>query len=580
MRKLASLAVLALLSACATVTERRAAPVEVKIIAFNDFHGALEPPKWAINATAPDGSAVRVPAGGAAYLASAVARLKADNPNNVVVAAGDLISASPFVSSQFLDEPTILAMNLIGLDLNAVGNHEFDRGPDELLRMQKGGCARHTNREPCRLDKEFPGARFSFLAANVRKPDGSTLLPATSIRSFGRGRSAVRVGFIGLTLKDTPTLVVPSSVAGLSFEEEAGTINALVPKLRADGADAIVVLIHQGLYTKTGYNDKSCGGVSGDLLPILAKLDPSIDVVVSGHTHSAYVCDHGTIDPSRPFLVTSTGRSGTVLTDIRLAIDPVAGRVVSKQADNLIVQGEAFTNPSGTVPLNAAFPSYPAEPRVQALVSRYVAAAKPIAERVVGRMSGEALRTTTLSGESVLGNLIADVQRKATGADIGFMNSAGLRADLVPGADGSVRYGQLYAVQPFGNVVQVKGLTGSQIRAVLEQQFASGANTVERPMMLLVSEGFSYSYDLRRPQGQRILDMLLNGAPIADDRLYRVAVSNFLATGGDNFTVFREGTEIAPNGPEDIDAFEAYVTAAGTLAPPLANRIRRLDAQP
>ena len=582
MRRWLAIAALMTVSACATPRGASPAPktVDVSIIGLNDFHGALEPPKWAIQASAADGSPVRVPAGGAAYLASAVARLKAANPHHVVVSAGDLISASPFVSSQFLDEPTILAMNLIGLDLNAVGNHEFDRGPDELLRMQKGGCAKHTNRQPCRLDADFPGARFGFLAANVRKTDGTTLLPATALKTFGRGRSAVRVGFIGLTLKDTPTLVVPSAVEGLSFVEEAETINALVPKLRADGADAIVVLIHQGLYTKVGYNDKSCGGVSGDLLPILARLDPAVDVVVSGHTHTAYVCDHRTIDPRRPFLVTSAGRSGTVLTDIRLSIDPVAGRVVAKQADNLIVQGEAFTNASGTVPLNPGFPVYPAEPQVQALVSRYVAAAKPIADRVVGRMRGEALRATTPSGESVLGNLIADVQRKATGAEVGFMNSAGLRADLVPGPDGSVTYGQLYAVQPFGNVIQVKGLTGRQLRAVLEQQFASGTNSVERPMMLLVSDGFSYAYDLRRPAGERILDMRLNGAPIDEQRIYRVAVSNFLATGGDNFTAFRDGSDIALNGPEDVDALEAYVAAAGTMVSPAADRIRRLDAQP
>ena len=577
MRNVFGIAGLTLATACATVDKPSAAPVEVSVIALNDFHGALEPPKWAVTVPGPDGTQIRVPAGGAAYLASAVQQLRAANPNNVVVSAGDLISASPFVSSQFLDEPTILAMNLMGLDLNAVGNHEFDRGPDELLRMQKGGCAKFTNRQPCRLDADFPGARFGFLAANVRKADGATLLPATSIRTFGKGRTSVRVGFVGLTLRDTPTLVVPSSVAGLTFDDEAATINALVPKLRADGADAIVVLIHQGLYTKVGYNDKSCGGVSGDLLPILARLDPAIDLVVSGHTHTAYICDHATIDASRPFLVTSAGRSGTILTDVRLTIDPASKRVVAKHADNLIVQSEAFSNASGPVPLNPSFTTYPAEPRVEALVSRYVAAAKPIAERVVGRLSGEALRAATPSGESVLGNLIADVQREATGAEIGFMNSAGLRADLVPGADGSITYGQLYAVQPFGNVIQVKGMTGRQLRAVLEQQFASGTNSVERPMMLLVSEGFTYSYDLRRPQGQRVLDMQLNGAPIDEARIYRVAVSNFLATGGDNFTAFRDGTDIAASGPEDVDAFEAYVAAAATVTPPPANRIRRID---
>jgi 5'-nucleotidase len=581
MRKLALLLMTLALSACATLqsARRNDLPVEVKIIAFNDFHGALEPPKLSIAAPGPGGETVRAPAGGAAYFASAVAELKQKNLNHIVVSAGDLISASPFVSSQFLDEPTILAMNLIGLDLNAVGNHEFDRGPDELLRMQKGGCAKYTSRQPCRVDPDFPGARFGFLAANVRKRDGTTLFPATAIRRFGSGRNAVKIGFIGLTLKETSTLVIPASVAGLSFDDEAASINALVPRLRAEGADAIVVLIHQGLSTKVGYDDKSCGGVDGDLLPILARLDPAVDLVVSGHTHNAYICDYGTIDPARPFLVTSASKSGTLLTDITLAIDPSAGRVTSKRADNLIVQGEAFTASSGPVPVTALARSYPREPRVQALVDRYVAAAKPIASRVVGRLTGPALRDSEPSGESILGDLVADVQRSATGAEIAFMNRYGLRADLVPDASGRVTYGQLYSVLPFANVLQVKGLTGRQIRAVLEQQFASGSNTAAKPNILLPSKGFSYSYDLTRPQGERVMDMRLNGAPIEDDRIYRVGISNFLATGGDNFTVFRDGRDLA-GGPEDVDAFEAYFAAAGTVTPPQADRIKRLDQLP
>lgn len=573
---------LSALSACATVprAHQAAAPVEVKIIAFNDFHGALEPPKLTVPATAADGSAVKVPAGGAAYFASAVAKLRAENPNNITVSAGDLISASPFVSSQFLDEPTILAMNLIGLDLNAVGNHEFDRGPDELLRMQEGGCAKHTNRQPCRVDANFPGARFRFLAANVKRPDGSTLFPATAVRNFGSGRAQVKIGFIGLTLRTTPTLVVPASVAGLTFADEADTINAQVPKLRAQGADAIVVLIHQGLSTKVQYNDKSCGGVSGDLLPILDKLDPSVDLVVSGHTHNAYLCDFRTMDPARPFLVTSAGRSGMLLTDIRLAIDPATHKVVSRSADNLIVQGEGFTASSGSTPVVSSLPTYPKNARVQALVDRYVAAAAPLSSRVVGRLSGEATRAQNTSGESVLGDLVADSQQRATGADLAFMNQFGLRTELVPGEGGVVTYGQLYAVTPFGNVLQLKGLTGRQLRAVLEQQFASGSNTAAKPNMLLPSRGFSYSYDLNKPAGQRISEMRLNGAPIEDDRVYRVSVSNFLATGGDNFTVFREGTDLPGRSIEDIDAFEALFRGDGVVPVPEANRFKRLDAPP
>src|SRR3712207_2250938 len=254
----AAAAALIALSGCAAPLAKRAGsePVAVKIIAFNDFHGNLEPPQRSVETPAPGPGALRVPAGGAAYLASAVDALRAKNPNNAVVSAGDLIGGSPLTSSLFLDEPTVLAMNLIGLDFNAAGNHEFDRGRAELLRMQNGGCAKNTfSHEPCRLDSEFPGAGFGFLAGNTLTETGQPLLPAYRIKTFGEGAATVRVAFIGLTLKRTASLVTPAGIRGLTFADEADTVNALVPRLKAEGAEAIVVLIHQGGETGGGYND-------------------------------------------------------------------------------------------------------------------------------------------------------------------------------------------------------------------------------------------------------------------------------------------------------------------------------------
>ncbi len=584
MRLKLAIAILLALAGCAAprAAGGGAGPVEIKIIAFNDFHGALEPPRLAVPATAPDGSAVRVPAGGAAYFASAVRRLREQNPNHAVVSAGDLISASPLVSAQFLDEPTILAMNLIGLDFNALGNHEFDRGRAELLRMQNGGCAQHTQRTPCRVDADFPGARFRFLAANVVIESGATLFPAYGIRRFGSGANEVRVAVIGLPLAEAATLVTPAGVAGLRFGDEADAINALIPRLRAEGADAIVVVIHQGVSTEVGYNDHSCRGMDGELMPILARLDPAVDLVVSGHTHNAYVCDYGRIDPARPFLVTSAGRSGTLLTDITLTIDPARGRVLERRADNLIVQGEGFTGSAGPVPVSPLYPRFERDPAVAALVERYAAAAAPLANRVVGRLSAPALRETAASGESVLGNLIADAHLAATsepangGARIAFTNQTSVRADIVPAADGAVTFGQLFTAQPFGNNLIVKSMTGRQLRAVLEQQFDSGTNNVTRPIMLLPSRGLTYSYDLTRPPGQRILELRLAGEPIRDEAVYRVTMNSFLATGGDNFTVFRDGTDPL-GGPLDVEALERYIAAANPLTPPEANRITRLS---
>ncbi|HYD14382.1 MAG TPA: bifunctional metallophosphatase/5'-nucleotidase [Allosphingosinicella sp.] len=575
-------AVLAL-AGCATAPRTGPAQtVPVRIIAFNDFHGQIEPPRRTVPYVAPDGRQVPVPAGGAAWFASAVQSLRAGHPNNVTVSAGDLISASPLISAGFLDEPTILAMNLIGLDFNAVGNHEFDRGREELLRMQNGGCARHTNREPCGLDRDFPGARFGFLAANVRTRDGGTVLPSHGLRRFGSGRTQVTVGFIGLTTRNTATLVTPAGVAGLTFADEAESINALVPQLRAGGADAIVVVIHEGVETDVPYDDRSCRGMRGDLMEILARLDPSIDVVVSGHTHNAYICDYGAVDPARPFLVTSAGRGGVLLTTIDLAIDPVAGRVVSRQANFTIVQSAPYRAGGNEVAQTDIVPRFAPDPAVAALVQRYAVAIAPVAGRVVGRLTGPASRERVESGESVLGDLIADAHLAATsapeagGAQIAFTNQTSVRADVIPAPDGSVTFGQLFTAQPFGNNLVVKSFTGRELRAILEQQWASGTNTLTSPIMLTPSRGLTYSYDLRRPEGQRILDLRLNGQPVGDDTSYRIAFNSFLASGGDNFTLFRGGRDMV-GGPLDIDAIERYIAAGSPLTPPAADRIRRLS---
>ncbi len=555
-----------------------AAPVELTLIAINDFHGNLEPPQRAIALPAQGAEPeVRVPAGGAAYLAGAVNAIRARSRNHLVVSAGDLIGASPLVSSLFLDEPTIAAMDLIGLDFNAVGNHEFDRGRAELLRLAHGGCEKHTRREPCALDPAFGGADFDFLAANVLTEGGDTLFPAYAIRSFGAGKDRVDVAVIGMTTVDTPSLVTPAGVAGLRFQHEADTVNALIPRLKAEGADAVVVLIHQGLDTAKGYGGTGCEGLSGDLMPVLQRLSPEVDVVVSGHTHQAYVCDFAEVDPQRPFLVTSGGSYGTLVTEIRLSVDPQAG-VTARRAENHIVQSAAYTASGREVAPTDRVARFAPEPAVSALVARYRTAAEPLAARVVGSLAGPALRETAPSGESVLGNLVADAQLAATrasGAQIAFMNPGGLRADLTPAADGSVTFGQIYSVQPFGNTMTVKSFTGRQIKAILEQQWSSGSNNVERPNILLPSAGFTYGYDLSRPAGQRLIDVRLNNAPLQDDQTYRVAMSNFLATGGDNFTGFRAGTDQV-GGPQDLDALEAYIAANPRLAPPVTNRIRNL----
>ena len=307
------------LAACATVPATPPAPVEVGIVAINDFHGALEPPRSSVSVVDANGQGFGVPAGGAAYLATAVEQVRAKYTYHLTMAAGDLTGGSQLPSAIYLDEPAVGVMNRIGLEFTAVGNHEFDRGTAELTRLQRGGCEKNTNREPCALE-QFGGAHYQYLAANVVGPDGRTLFPGTALRNFGTGRNAVTIGLVGLTLKGTPDLVSASGIQGYRFEDEAQTINTAVEQLKAQGADAVVVLLHQGVRTADPPDPDGCNNPTGELAPILPQLDPRIDVIVSGHTHWQYICQWPTKQPGRNFLVTSAGLYGKLVTDIRLTI--------------------------------------------------------------------------------------------------------------------------------------------------------------------------------------------------------------------------------------------------------------------
>ncbi len=561
MRRELFLLPLALLGAC-TTTPRAvpvgSAPVEVQILAINDFHGNLEPPNLTV--PAPD---AQVPAGGAAYLASALKQLRTGN--SVTVAAGDLIGASPISSALFLDEPTIKALSLAGLEFASVGNHEFDKGSAELKRMQDGGCAKFTRRQPCALEP-FKGADFRYLAANVQRGDGSTLFPGTGIKQVG----GIRIGFIGMTLKETATLVSPSGVGGLSFTDEADTANALVPGLKAAGADTIVLLIHQGASIQGRYDDPSCPGLAGDILPILAKLDPAIRLVVSGHTHNAYIC-RVPMAGGGTRLLTSAGKYGALVTDIRLSFDRPGGALQGEKAEFVIVQGEPIRTSKLNAPLVPAHPRFSADPEVADLVARYREAASGAANRPVGRLQGAVIKGEDSGTESTAAELIADAQLFVARdpnrgkADLALMNGGGARTDLLPAADGTVLFGQIFAMQPFANNVVTKSYTGAEIKAVLEQQFSSGLNTVRRPNLLMPSANFRFSFDKSRPEGQRIVAMTLDGKPIEPASTFRVAINNFLASGGDNFTLLAAGRDPVDAGL-DLDATEAYL-ATGPEAP-------------
>jgi len=539
------------LAACATVpqdaAEAPAASEQVQILALNDFHGNLEVPAGDTTYTA-GGQQLSARLGGAARLGATLAKLREGQANTVTVAAGDLIGGSPLVSAYFLDEPAIMALNRMGLDLASVGNHEFDKGAAELVRMQQGGCEKHTRREPCRLDNPFEGAKFTYLAANVVDESGRTLFPGTALRQFGEAR----IGFIGMTLKETGELVSPAGTAGYSFADEAETANALAAELKAQGADAVVVLVHQGGDVDPFFNQDGCPNLGGDIMPVLARLDPAIRLVVSGHTHKAYICEVPAVDGSTR-LLTSAGRYGYFVTDIRMAVDPGTDRVVSLSAVNTPVV-EAVGE----------------QQDIAALVGRYAGASADVASRVVGRIEGS-LEDAESAIDFPNARLIADAALASTrdpargGAEIAFINSGGVRIGFQRAEDGSVTYGQIFAMQPFGNTIEVIELTGAQIKQVLEQEFTSDGTGQFRQSFLIPSHGFAYTIDRSVPDGQHVVAMSLNGQPIEPGRTYRVAVNNFLAQGGDGFTVLTQGRFVAGGG-NDLDALEAFIAGGVRLS--------------
>jgi len=530
----------------------QAAPVELRILAINDFHGNLRPPTGGISIADPANTAnqITVPAGGAEYMATVIKQLRDKVTNSIFVAAGDLIGASPLLSAMFHDEPSIESLSMMGLELASVGNHEFDEGKDELLRMQNGGC--HAI-DKCQGPHPFAGAKFHYLAASTfDQKTGKTIFPAYEIREF----QGVPVAFIGLTLKGTPGIVSPEGVAGLEFSDEADTVNALVPELKARGVQAIVVLIHEGGFPTGDYNE--CPGISGPIVDIVKKFDKAVDVVISGHTHRAYVCE---IDGR---LVTSGDKFGTLVTAIDLKLDPATRDVISARADNIIVR-------SGT---------YARAPEQTALLEAYDKLAAPIANRPAGALTETLSRVPKETGESPLGDIIADAQLAATSTEatgaavIALTNPGGIRTDMSKREDGAVTYADLFASQPFRNQLVTLTLSGLQIKNTLEQQWLDP----RRPRILQVSKGFKYAWDGSRPYGERVIAdrMMLNGQHIDPASSYRVTVNNYLAVGGDGFTALKEGTA-RRFGIYDVDALYAYFQANSPIPPVTTDRIARVN---
>jgi 5'-nucleotidase len=575
-----------------------AKPQRLQLLAINDLHGHLAPntpgtiqvgccnPTFIPNTQTQNGWTQKtVPAGGISFLATHIKSLRQGHPNSVTVGAGDLIGASPLVSALFHDEPTIEALNSIGMGVSGVGNHEFDEGLDELERMrygsQRGGNGCHPD-DGCQDGTPFGGSVFEYLAANVfLEGTNETIFPPYEVRRVGN----VKVAFIGLTFEGTPTVVTPSAIEGLEFEPEVETVNTLVDELRDEqGVKAFVVLLHQGGAQSppapppfpgkepkgNEYTDVNrCVNFNGpDMRSIAEGLDPLVKVIVSAHTHQPYVCrmSHK--------LVTSASSFGRVVTEVNLKISHESGRILKARAVNHIVTQDVTPDAAA-----------------QAILEKYRTLSAPLENRVIGSITAD-IRSgrdnpsgTNAAGEQPMGDVIADAMLEATspsdfgGAVAAFMNSGGVRAGLFvnppSGGEqpGEVTYGEAFTVQPFGNTLVVKTCTGQQVYDVLNQQFnnpAAGSNRIMLPSA-------NVHYQWTTAGGPHVVDgsVTFGGTPVSKTASYRIAVNNFMADGGDGYTVFRSCTQ--PLGGEvDLDAFARYLGAHQPVAPPALNRIEKV----
>ncbi|MFD5830881.1 bifunctional metallophosphatase/5'-nucleotidase [Lentzea sp. NPDC060358] len=561
------LSVLAITAAAATVISatgpaqadvqslRGRGTVDVRLIGINDLHGNIEPPTGSSGRVIlPDGTTVD--AGGAAYNATHIKNLQKEVKNSVIVGQGDLIGASPIVSALFHDEPTIEVLNKVGMDTTAAGNHEFDEGYKELLRIQRGGC--HPV-DGCQFSDKYKGANFPILGANVT--NAKTGLPALP-PFWVEIRDGMPIGFIGMPLKDVPILVDPSGIKEIQFGDEVKAANKYANLLDAIGVKSIVLLVHQGdQVTSTGGGPNACNVAANNPGSYIAtNVSPKIDAVFSGHSHQHYNCV--VKDPAgnpRPFI---EGLAfGRELSVVDLKIDRRTRDVVrgETKADNKIVTRTVTPDPA-----------------IQSVIDTAKTKSAPIANKQVGTISADILKVQNTAGESQLGNLIADSQLAATsanGAVLALMNPGGVRADLTyassPAGEGNgvVTYGEAFTVQPFGNILQTVTLTGTNIKAVLEQQF-----TAARQFVLQPSSGLKYTWSASAPFGSKVSNVTLNGAPLDPNASYRVTINSFLQGGGDGFTEFTKGTAITGGGI-DLDAFSAYLTAHPNQAPPALDRI-------
>lgn len=545
------------LLACATPQVQ---PIVVNMVAMNDFHGHIDKEKFSVT-RAKDSAPQTVVGGGIEVLGANLQAWRKEDKDMLFVGGGDLIGASPGISSLFADEPTLDALSQMGLRVSALGNHEFDAGLKELKRQIHGGCDSPRPDKACKLFGHYAGTQFSYIAANViDKQTNTPMFPAYHIEQV----KGVKIGFIGAVLRDTPMMVASDNVKDLNFIDEAEAINRTIPALKAQGVKVFVVLIHEGGTTTEAFDQPACSQLKGPIVDIVNRLDPAIKLIVSGHSHTGFICKVG------DRTVTQAQMYGHLLTRIALTLDGSSHQVTNIEARNIVMETSSAPVPEALTSLMNK-----AKEGSHAIITQPVAR---LAVPVLSRKMNEA-------GESPLGNVVADAQLaavKSMGVQIVFMNNKGIRANLETSSKNISTYGQISTVLPFGNTLVLMSMTGAQIRTLLEQQMWLDEESPDGRNVLQVSNGFSYIWDRNRPRGQRVLpeSVTLNGVALDDQKEYRIAANNFIAGGGDRLPIFSQATNKVDTGIKDLDVFLDYIKARDQAGSPVgtenpAGRVKR-----
>jgi len=531
--------------------------LRIKLLAINDFHGQLSTGRLVSSR----------PVGGAAVLAAYLNAAQAGMEDRTfIVHAGDHVGATPPASALLQDEPSISFLNLLANKhctyrrpndqkcnlVGTLGNHEFDEGKDELLRLLDGG----NHPTGPFLENPYRGAKFPYVCANaVRTADQEPLIDPYVVKKI----KGVQIAFIGAVLRQTPTIVTPTGVAGITFLDEAEAINRYVAQLKANGVRTIVVLIHQGGRQTTYQGPTQIGAsvVNGpDIQDIVTRLDDEVDVVVSGHAHSftnALLKNQN----GKEILLTQAFSASTAYADIKLEIDHKSRDVVAKSASIITTFADIA-------------PGLTPDPKVAQLVTQAEQTVAPLVNEVIGQAAIDIVQAENSAGESTLGNLIADSQRAAVQADFAFMNPGGIRTDILAG---EVTWGELFAVQPFGNSLVKMNLTGQQVYDLLNQQWAPP----QQFPRILKTSGLTYPWDNNRPVNDRIVEVRKGDIPLDRGATYSVVVNSFIAAGGDNFTVLLQGTNQV-GGPVDLDALVDYIESLPQpFTAAIEGRITRLN---